>query len=33
MKQVIADLDNDWRITGEEIDDYVRKVGAAASAA
>jgi hypothetical protein len=28
MKDVIANLDNDWRLTGEEIDAYVRRNGA-----
>jgi len=32
MKEVIANLDNDWRITGEEIDDFLRRQGAAAPA-
>jgi hypothetical protein len=32
MKEVIANLDNDWRITGDEVDEYLRKLGAAAPA-
>jgi len=27
MKKVIANLDNDWTLTGEEIDAFVRKAG------
>ncbi len=30
MKDVIANLDNDWRLTGEEIDAYLRRSGEAA---
>ena len=25
MKDVIANLDNDWRLTGDEVDAYVRR--------
>ena len=25
MKEVIANLDNDWRLTGEEVDAYLRR--------
>jgi hypothetical protein len=32
MKDVIANLDNDWRITGVEVDDHVRRQGAASPA-
>jgi hypothetical protein len=32
MKDVIANLDNDWRISGDEVDDYVRELGAAVPA-
>lgn len=28
MKDVIANLDNDWRLTGAEVDAYLRKRGA-----
>ncbi len=28
MKDVIANLDNDWRLTGNDIDAYLSKVGA-----
>jgi len=28
MKDVIANLDNDWRLTGDEVAAYVRKGGA-----
>lgn len=31
MQDVIANLDNDWRITGEDVDDYLRRQGAAAA--
>ncbi len=27
MKDVIANLDNDWRLTGDEIDAYLSKAG------
>ena len=27
MKTVIANLDNDWTITGEQIDEFLRKSG------
>jgi hypothetical protein len=29
MKDVVANLDNDWKLTGEEIDAYLRKQRAA----
>jgi hypothetical protein len=29
MKEVIANLDNDWRLTGDQIDAYVRKSASA----
>jgi hypothetical protein len=32
MKDVVANLDNEWRITGDEIDDYLRRQGATAPA-
>lgn len=32
MKDVIADLDNDWLITGEDVGDYLRRLGVAAPA-
>ena len=32
MKDVIANLDNEWRITGDEVDDYLHSQGAAAPA-
>jgi hypothetical protein len=28
MKDVVANLDNDWRLTGEDVDAYVRQRGA-----
>ena len=28
MKDVVANLDNDWKLTGDEIDAYLRKRGA-----
>jgi hypothetical protein len=28
MKDVVANLDNDWRLTGDDIDAYLRKSGA-----
>ena len=28
MKEVIANLDNDWRLTGEDVDAYLRRRGA-----
>jgi hypothetical protein len=28
MKDVVANLDNDWTLTGSEVDAYVRKQGA-----
>jgi uncharacterized protein DUF6166 len=28
MKDVVANLDNDWQLTGEEVDAYVRRRGA-----
>jgi hypothetical protein len=30
MKDVIANLDNDWRLTGDDVGAYLRKLGAAA---
>ena len=27
MKDVIANLDNDWRLTGDEVDAYLRQSG------
>ena len=27
MKDVIANLDNDWRLTGDDIDAYLSKAG------
>jgi hypothetical protein len=32
MKDVVANFDNDWRLTGDEVDEYLRKLGAAAPA-
>lgn len=32
MKDVIANLDNEWRISGADVDDFVRKQGASAAA-
>jgi hypothetical protein len=32
MKDVIANLDNDWRLTGDEVEDYVRRGKAAIAA-
>jgi hypothetical protein len=32
MKDVVANLDNEWRITGQDVDDYLRRQGAAAPA-
>jgi len=29
MKDVVANLDNDWQLTGEEVEAYVRRRGAA----
>jgi hypothetical protein len=31
MKDVVANLDNEWRITGDDIDDYLRRQGATAA--
>jgi hypothetical protein len=31
MKEVVANLDNDWRITSDDVDEYLRRQGAAAS--
>jgi hypothetical protein len=28
MKDVVANLDNDWKLTGEEVDAFVRRRGA-----
>jgi Family of unknown function (DUF6166) len=28
MKDVVANLDNDWKLTGEDVDAYVRQRGA-----
>ena len=28
MKEVIANLDNDWRLTGDDVDAYLRRRGA-----
>ncbi len=28
MKDVVANLDNDWKLTGEDVDAYVRRRGA-----
>ena len=28
MKDVIANLDNDWRLTGDDVDAYLRRHGA-----
>ena len=28
MKDVVANLDNDWQLTGEEVEAYVRRRGA-----
>ncbi|MGB6540107.1 MAG: DUF6166 domain-containing protein [Xanthobacteraceae bacterium] len=28
MKDIVANLDNDWRLTGEDVDAYVRQRGA-----
>jgi hypothetical protein len=28
MKDVIANLDNDWRLTGDEVEAYLRQRGA-----
>ena len=28
MKDVVANLDNDWRLTGDEVEGYVRNSGA-----
>jgi hypothetical protein len=30
MKDVIANLDNDWRLTGDDVGAYLHKLGAAA---
>jgi hypothetical protein len=30
MQDVIANLDNDWRLTGDDVGAYLRKLGAAA---
>lgn len=27
MKEVVANLDNDWKLTGEEVDAYLRERG------
>jgi hypothetical protein len=32
MKDVVANFDNDWTLTGEDIDAYLRKHGAGALA-
>lgn len=32
MREVIANLDNDWRISADEVDDYVRKLDVATPA-
>ena len=28
MKDIVANLDNDWKLTGEDVDAYVRRRGA-----
>ncbi len=28
MKDVVANLDNDWKLTGADVDAYVRRHGA-----
>ncbi len=28
MKDIVANLDNDWKLTGEDVDAYVRQRGA-----
>jgi len=32
MKDVIANLDNEWRMTGDDVDEYLRRHDAAAPA-